>query len=65
MTGEDCRIIFNNICELAEFSDAFTGKLEEALGNVLEGGDGADFVGELFLGTVSSIVFGILCSRKR
>lgn len=52
MTKEDVRIIFNNVAEIAVFADAFTEKLEEALGGVLEGGLGEDHVGALFLEVV-------------
>lgn len=55
MTYEDTRVIFNNINELAEFSETFTGKLEDALGCALEGGSGDDCIGELFLDTVSTV----------
>lgn len=49
MSEKDTKIIFNNVGELAQFSDMFTERLEEALGGVLEGGSGIDHVGELFL----------------
>ncbi|KDQ56301.1 hypothetical protein JAAARDRAFT_194957 [Jaapia argillacea MUCL 33604] len=49
MTKEDAKIIFGNIAELAEFSDAFCDLLQEALGDVIEGGTGEDHVGLLFL----------------
>ncbi|KAI0669533.1 hypothetical protein C8Q78DRAFT_1070654 [Trametes maxima] len=52
MTPEDARIIFNNVDDLAFFSDSFTEALEEALGDVLEGGSGQDRVGKLFLDTI-------------
>ena len=52
MTREDIRIIFNNVADLAMFSDSFTEQIEEALGSVLEGGSGEDHVGALFLETV-------------
>lgn len=54
MTPEDVRIIFNNVAELAKFSDDLTGRLEGALGSVLEGGVGEDHVGSLFLEIVRS-----------
>ena len=54
MTREDTRIIFGNTAELAVFSDMFTERLEEALGNVLEEGHREDHVGELFLQVVRS-----------
>lgn len=49
MSPEDVRIIFNNVADLAKFSDDFTARLESALGSVLEGGTGEDHVGALFL----------------
>ncbi|KAF8171877.1 hypothetical protein BJ912DRAFT_860280 [Pholiota molesta] len=49
MTPEDAKIIFSNVSELAMFSDMFTEELELALGDVVEGGRGDDFVGALFL----------------
>jgi len=49
MTKEDAKIIFNNIADLAIFSDLFTERLEDALGSVLDGGTGEDRVGALFL----------------
>ncbi|EPQ55477.1 hypothetical protein GLOTRDRAFT_138986 [Gloeophyllum trabeum ATCC 11539] len=49
MTRDDVKTIFGNIVELAEFSDAFCERLEVALGEVLEGGEGEDRVGKLFL----------------
>ncbi|KAI5117982.1 hypothetical protein M0805_009199 [Coniferiporia weirii] len=49
MTKEDVRTIFGNITELAMFSDMFSERLQEALGDVLEDGKGEDWVGALFL----------------
>ncbi|KAK7691918.1 hypothetical protein QCA50_005323 [Cerrena zonata] len=49
MTVDDARIIFNNIGDLAVFSEGFAIRLEEALGNILDGGIGEDHVGALFL----------------
>ena len=49
MTKEDVKIIFNNVVDLALFSDFFSEGLEEALGFVLEGGVGRDSVGSVFL----------------
>ncbi|TDL16928.1 hypothetical protein BD410DRAFT_730668 [Rickenella mellea] len=49
MTREDMKIIFSNVAELAIFSDSLADRLEEALGDVLESGQGEDRVGELFL----------------
>ena len=45
MTRDDARIIFGNICDLAEFADNFTTRLELALGSVLPNGEGEDAVG--------------------
>ncbi|KAI0645075.1 hypothetical protein C8Q79DRAFT_1001627 [Trametes meyenii] len=55
MTPEDARIIFNNVDELAFFADCFTEALEDALGDVLEGGSGQDRVGKLFLDTIPKL----------
>lgn len=52
MTTEDAKMIFNNISELALFSDMFCDSLQEALGAVVEGGTGEDSVGALFRQTV-------------
>ena len=57
MTPEDVKIIFNNIPRLATFADSLTERLEEALGDAIEGGLGEDFVGKLFLDKVSDVVF--------
>ncbi|KZT72348.1 hypothetical protein DAEQUDRAFT_31980 [Daedalea quercina L-15889] len=55
MTRDDIRIIFNNVADLAVFSDSFTEQIEEALGSVLEGGSGEDRVGALFLETIPTM----------
>jgi len=49
MTKKDVKIIFNNVADLALFSDLFTERLEDSLGSILEGGIGQDRVGALFL----------------
>ncbi|KDR75582.1 hypothetical protein GALMADRAFT_488485 [Galerina marginata CBS 339.88] len=49
MTAEDAKMIFSNISELAMLADMFTEELELALGSVVEGGLGEDFIGALFL----------------
>ncbi|PPQ78977.1 hypothetical protein CVT25_002261 [Psilocybe cyanescens] len=49
MAPEDVKVIFSNIEELAILSDMFAEKLEFALGNVVEGGQGDDYIGALFL----------------
>ncbi len=55
MTPEDTKIIFSNITEIALFADMFTEEVEMALGSVIEGGQGDDSVGDLFLRIVSII----------
>lgn len=49
MTAEDAKIIFSNVSELAVFSDQLSEELELALGDIVEGGQGEDCVGALFL----------------
>ncbi|KAJ3485156.1 hypothetical protein NLJ89_g11922 [Agrocybe chaxingu] len=49
MTQDDTKIIFGNVTELALFADMFSEELELALGAVVEGGEGEDTVGALFL----------------
>ncbi|PIL33688.1 hypothetical protein GSI_04312 [Ganoderma sinense ZZ0214-1] len=49
MTPEDVKIVFGNIEKLAAFSEEFARQLEPALGEVVEGGEGEDYVGRLFL----------------
>jgi len=53
MTPEDTKIIFGNVTEIALFADLFSEELEQALGSVVEGGQGEDSVGALFLKIVS------------
>ena len=53
MTPEDAKIIFSNITEIAVFTDTFAEELELALGSFVEGGQGTDAVGALFLRIVS------------
>lgn len=60
MTQEDTKVIFSNIAELAVFSDMLVEQLEEALGQVLDGGTGNDNVGALFL----EIIFNALSAYK-
>ncbi|KAH7912737.1 hypothetical protein BJ138DRAFT_1100071 [Hygrophoropsis aurantiaca] len=55
MSREDTRIIFGNIAELAIFSHQFVERLEKALGSVLDGGEGPDHVGELFLEIIPAL----------
>ncbi|KAI0629553.1 hypothetical protein C8Q77DRAFT_1220243 [Trametes polyzona] len=55
MSPEDVKIIFTNVDELASFADSFTEALEDALGDVLEGGSGEDWVGKLFLETIPKL----------
>ncbi|KAJ3969654.1 hypothetical protein EV361DRAFT_951286 [Lentinula raphanica] len=52
MSTEDAKIIFNNIAELALFSDMFCDRLQDALGAIVEGGTGEDWVGALFRRTI-------------
>ncbi|KAF9529766.1 hypothetical protein CPB83DRAFT_852143 [Crepidotus variabilis] len=49
MTPEDTKMIFGNIAEIALFADMFTEEIEAALGKEVEGGEGDDRLGELFL----------------
>ncbi|KAJ7033394.1 hypothetical protein C8F04DRAFT_1396029 [Mycena alexandri] len=50
MTQEDIKIVFGNIAELAELSDAFCEALEQIIGNALDDPDATDDrVGALFL----------------
>jgi RhoGEF domain len=55
MSPEDAKIIFGNISELAIFADTLTQNLEKALGAVVEGGQGQDAVGSLFLDIVCDL----------
>ncbi|KAI0800196.1 hypothetical protein C8Q74DRAFT_1313919 [Fomes fomentarius] len=55
MTREDSKIIFNNVSELAVFADELSADLEKALGDVLEGGTGEDWVGKLFLQKITKL----------
>ena len=55
MTPEDAKIIFGNITELAILADTVTQQLEKALGAVVEGGQGQDAVGSLFLDIVHDL----------
>lgn len=55
MTPEDAKIIFGNITEIAMFTDIFTEEIETALGSIVEGGQGTDAVGALFLRRVSRL----------
>ncbi|KAF9075511.1 hypothetical protein BDP27DRAFT_1212296 [Rhodocollybia butyracea] len=52
MSTDDAKIIFNNIAELALFSDLFCDSLQDALGAVVDGGTGEDYVGALFVKTI-------------
>ncbi|PFH52197.1 hypothetical protein AMATHDRAFT_57560 [Amanita thiersii Skay4041] len=49
MSIDDTRIIFNNVAELAMFSESFCEKLERAIGAA----ENEDCIGKLFLGMVS------------
>lgn len=55
MSRDDARIIFGNITDLAMFSENFSERLQEALGDVLEDGKGDDYVGALFLEMVRQL----------
>ena len=55
MSPEDAKIIFGNISELAILADTVTQQLEKALGAVVEGGQGQDAVGSLFLDIVHDL----------
>ena len=52
MSEEDVRIVFNNIKDIARFSDRFAYVLEESLTDVLDGGEGEDYVGAVFVDAV-------------
>ena len=65
MTADDAKIIFSNVSELAIFADLFTEELEVALGDVVDGGQGEDHVGALFLRIVRiSILTCETCDRS-
>lgn len=55
MTQDDVKILFSNIPELALFADFFSDQLQDALGDVLEGGSGTDCVGALFLRIIPAL----------
>ena len=55
MSPEDAKIIFGNISELAVLADTVTQQLEKALGSFVEGGQGQDAVGSLFLDIVHDL----------
>ena len=55
MSPDDAKIIFGNITELAILADTVTQQLEKALGAVVEGGQGQDAVGSLFLDIVHDL----------
>lgn len=57
MTPDDVKLIFGNITEIAIFSDLFCQALEEALGDLLQGGKGDDHVGALFLSIVRVVFY--------
>ena len=57
MTPDDVKLIFGNITEIAIFSDLFCQALEEALGDLLQGGKGSDHVGALFLSIVRVVFY--------
>jgi dynamin-binding protein len=49
MSVDDAKVIFANLDELAEFAGRFTELIQLALGAEIDGGEGPDKVGELFL----------------
>lgn len=49
MSVEDAKVIFANLDELAEFTGRFTEFIQLALGSEIEGGEGPDRIGTLFL----------------
>lgn len=49
MSVDDAKVIFANLDELAEFSGKFTEFIQLALGAEIDGGEGPDKIGELFL----------------
>ncbi|TBU38046.1 hypothetical protein BD309DRAFT_972704 [Dichomitus squalens] len=55
MTKEDVKIVFSNVSELARFSEDFARELEWALGELVEGGEGDDYVGKLFLRVIPQL----------
>ena len=52
MKTKDVNIVFSNIEELAAFTEEFLDRLESALGELIEGNEGEDSVGRLFLEVV-------------
>lgn len=59
MTKEDARAIFSNIAELAMFADFFSEELERALGRIVEGGEGEDYVGQVFIDVVRAFFLSL------
>ncbi|OCH92067.1 Dbl homology domain-containing protein [Obba rivulosa] len=55
MTRENVQFVFNNIADLAAFADHFTEEIERALGDIMEGGEGEDRVGRLFLNAIPTM----------
>jgi hypothetical protein len=53
MSLDDAKVVFANLDELAEFAGRFTEFIQLALGAEIDGGEGPDKVGELFLQMVS------------
>ncbi|PVG00358.1 hypothetical protein CPB86DRAFT_222203 [Serendipita vermifera] len=49
MSLDDAKVIFANIDELAEFTGRFTEFIQLALGSEIDGGEGPDKIGALFL----------------
>ncbi|KAI1786328.1 hypothetical protein LXA43DRAFT_1034219 [Ganoderma leucocontextum] len=65
MTREDVKIVFGNIEKLAAFSEELARQLESALGEVVEGNEGQDYVGRLFLDFVRPFSLSALSSPAR
>ena len=63
MSEEDVRIVFNNIKDIARLSDRFADVLEESLTDVLDGGEGEDYVGAVFVDAVC-LPFQIILLRQ-
>jgi hypothetical protein len=64
MSVDDAKVIFANLDELAEFAGRFTEFIQLALGAEIDGGEGPDKVGELFLQMVSLRWTGFVLSRS-
>ena len=65
MKTKDVNVVFNNIQELAAFSEDFLYQLQSMLGGLIEGNKGEDSVGRLFLDSVCAFRSLYLCSVSR